>query len=194
MNLVTIVSDSHRASEVFDNVQALFRGNDLGYETVDLNAIAVRVLSIVRADLEEHRITAVTELTSGLPHVMGHPGQMQEVLLNLVHNAIEAMNTIPDGRRVLHVRTEHHGSDAVAVIIEDSGPGIDPERLVGIFDPFVTTKPRGMGLGLAICRMTIESHGGELSASSLKDKGAVFRFTLPKAIREGADIASAIAS
>jgi signal transduction histidine kinase len=178
-NLSTIVSESHRASQIFDNIRALFNNADSAQHAIDINEIALGALRVLRDDLEEHGIATRIELASELPPIMGHGGQMQEVVLNLIHNAIEAMDTVKDGYRILLVRTEHHGRDAIALAIKDSGPGIDPERLGSIFDPFVTTKPRGMGLGLAICRMTIERHGGQLLASSDKDKGAQFQFILP---------------
>jgi signal transduction histidine kinase len=104
---------------------------------------------------------------------------LQEVLVNLVQNAIEAMGTIRAGRRRLWVKTERHGDDAIVVEVKDSGPGIDPANLNGIFDAFFTTKSLGTGLGLAICRMIIERHGGQLSASSDGTHGALFLFVLP---------------
>lgn len=110
---------------------------------------------------------------------MGHQGQLKEVLLNLVRNAIEAMDAVRDGSRVLQVRTGRDDRDQIVVAVEDSGPGIDPKKLDGIFDAFVSTKPQGMGLGLAICRMIIDHHGGQLSAWSGKKRGAVFQFILP---------------
>jgi signal transduction histidine kinase len=110
---------------------------------------------------------------------MGHRGQLQEVLLNLVRNAIEAMDAVKSGSRMLLVRIERHASDNIVVAVEDSGPGLDPEKLDGIFDAFVSTKPQGMGLGLAICRMIIERHHGQLSAWSGNTRGAVFQFILP---------------
>jgi signal transduction histidine kinase len=192
-NLTTIGSESRRASQIFDNIRALFRSADPGQQAIDINEIAVGSLRILREELEDHGIATSIELTQGLPLVTGHGGQMQEVILNLVHNAIEAMDTVKDGRRVLLVSTGHHDRDAIAVAIEDSGPGIDPEKLESIFDPFVSTKPRGMGLGLAICRMTVERHGGQLSASSGKDKGARFQFTLPiKSAASGASFQEAL--
>ena len=110
---------------------------------------------------------------------MGHGGQLQEVLLNLGRNAIEAMDTVKDGNRVLGVKTERNEREAIIVAVRDTGPGIDPEKLNGIFEPFVTTKPHGMGLGLAICRMIIERHSGHLTASSNGERGALLQFTLP---------------
>jgi two-component system, NtrC family, sensor kinase len=176
-----VISDSHRASQVFDSIRALFGKVDKGYELIDMNEIVLEVLHTLRGELKDRVITVRTELTSQLPLVMGHRGQLHEVLLNLVRNAIEAMDAIKDGRRVLQARTERHdGRDEIVVAVEDSGPGIDPEKLDGIFDAFVSTKPQGMGLGLAICRMIIDRHGGQLSASSGKRRGAVFQFILPR--------------
>jgi signal transduction histidine kinase len=178
-NLNLIVGENRRASQVFDNVLALFGRADKGYEPVDVNEIASEVLFTLGRELKDHGIATRTELMSELPLVMGHRGQLHEVLLNLVRNAIEAMDAVKDGSRVLQVRTERHGNDQIVVAVEDSGPGIDQEKLDGIFDAFVSTKPHGIGLGLAICRMIIDRHGGQLSAWSGKKRGAVFQFILP---------------
>jgi len=180
--LSRIISDSHRASQVFDNIRALFGKSDKGHEheLTDMNEVILEVLRTLRGELQDRVITVRTELTSKLPVVMGHRGQLHEVLLNLVRNAIEAMDAVKDGSRVLRMRTERHNDrDKIVVAVEDSGPGIDAEKLDGIFDAFVSTKPQGMGLGLALCRMIINRHGGQLSASSGKRRGAVFRFILP---------------
>jgi signal transduction histidine kinase len=104
---------------------------------------------------------------------------LQQVIFNLLHNALEAMETTTNPSRVLRVRTELRGRDAIVVAVEDSGPGIDPKQLDGIFGAFFTTKAHGMGLGLAICRMIIERHGGQLTASSDGKRGASFQFVLP---------------
>jgi signal transduction histidine kinase len=117
--------------------------------------------------------------TPELPLVPGHSGQPQEVMLNLIRNAIDAMDSVTDRARVLRVRTERDGREAIAVSVEDSGPGIDQQKLHSIFDAFVTTKPQGMGLGLAICRMIISRHEGQLSASPDEENGALLQFTLP---------------
>ena len=114
-----------------------------------------------------------------LPLVDGHRGQLREVIFNLAHNAIEAMDSTTDRSRILRVTTQLHGPDAIAVAVEDTGPGIDPEKLDRIFTAFVTTKSQGMGLGLAICRMIVEQHGGQLTASSDGKNGALFQFVLP---------------
>ena len=177
-NLNLMIGESHRASQVFDNIRALFGRTSRNYEPVDVNETTFEVLRILRGELKDCSITTRTDLTSERALVMGHQGQLQEVLLNLVRNAIEAMDAVKDGNRVLRVTTERHG-DKIVGAVENSGPGIDPKKLDGIFDAFVSTKPQGMGLGLAICRMIIERHGGQLLAWSGKKRGAVFQFILP---------------
>jgi two-component system, NtrC family, sensor kinase len=173
-----MVRDSHRASQVFDNIRALFGKADEGYEPFNVNKLARDVLHALRDELKEHGITTHTALQSELPPITGHRGQLQEVLINLVRNAIEAMDAVKDVERTLQVTAKRHG-DAVAVQVEDSGPGIDPSQMDSIFDAFITTKPNGMGLGLAICRMIIERHAGQISASSAHPRGSVFQIILP---------------
>jgi signal transduction histidine kinase len=104
---------------------------------------------------------------------------LQEVLINLIHNAIEAMDAIRDGDRTLQVKTARQGDDAILLAVEDSGPGVDPKKAESIFDAFVSMKPQGMGLGLAICRMIIERHDGQISAYPAQPQGTVFRVVLP---------------
>jgi signal transduction histidine kinase len=176
--MTQMVRGSHRASEVLESTRALFKSANLEPQPVDLNGIALGALDVLRGELKEHAVIIRTELAPELPLVPGHSGQLQEVMLNLVRNAIDAMDSIADRARVLRVRTEH-GGEAIVVSVEDSGPGIDPERSGSIFDAFVTTKPQGMGLGLAICRMIISRHEGQLSASANNKNGALFQFTLP---------------
>jgi signal transduction histidine kinase len=178
-NLNLMVGESHRASQVFDNIRALFGKADKEHAPVDVNEITLEVLRTLGGELKDRGITTRTELMRELPLVMGHRGQLQEVVLNLVRNAIESMDVVKDGSRVLQVRTKRPGRDEIAVAVEDSGPGIDPKKLEGIFDAFVSTKSQGMGLGLAICRMIIDRHGGQLSASSDGKNGALFEFVLP---------------
>ena len=111
--------------------------------------------------------------------MLGHRGQLQEVFVNLVRNAMEAMESRKAGQRLLQVRAVLDGDGTVIIDVEDSGSGIDPERLANIFDAFITTKPHGMGLGLAICRMIIERHAGKLSALPAEPDGSIFRVVLP---------------
>ena len=174
-----MVRDSHRASEVFDNIRALYRTSDRGREPIDINELASGVLQVLGEELEAHGITARADLASRLPPVSAHKGQLQEVLINLIHNAIDAMGAIEEDRRLLQVRTERDGANSIVVAVEDSGPGIDPKQLDSIFSAFVTTKPNGMGLGLAICRMIIERHDGRLSAVPAHPRGSIFRVVLP---------------
>jgi len=175
-----IVSAGHLTSEVIDGFRALFAKGDQAQELVDVNEIMQRVLESLSSDLYGRQIEPRVELTSKLPQVNGNRSQLQEVMSNLIVNAIEAMETTSDQSRVLHVRTELRDRQAVAVVVKDSGPGIDKDKLHGIFTAFVSTKRYGTGLGLAICRMIIEYHGGKLSASSDgKDGGASFEFVLP---------------
>ena len=184
VTLDRIIHDCRHAGEVFDSISALFQKVDRSRLPVDVNEIALRALQSLRGQLADHGITAQTELASDLPLVDGHRGQLQQVIFNLIHNAIESMAATTNRARMLRVRTEPKGHNAIAVAVEDSGPGIDPRRLNSIFDAFVTTKANGMGLGLAICRMIIQRHGGQLSASSDGANGACVRFVLPGRIGE----------
>jgi signal transduction histidine kinase len=182
--LEMIVNDSYRASQVFDSIRALVRSTDRALESVDVNDVVLAVLRDLRRELNDHGVITRTALTAELPLVKGHRGQLQEVMLNLVQNAIDAMDAVGRGNRILHVKTEYSGRDTIGVAVEDSGSGVEPEKLDGIFDAFVTTKSNGMGLGLALCRMIIERHQGQLSASSNVKTGARFQFILP--IKTGA--------
>jgi C4-dicarboxylate-specific signal transduction histidine kinase len=174
-----IKSDGHRANEVFGSIRVLFGKANQPRQSVNVNEIITGVLSSLRGELQDHDVHTVPDLAPGLPLVDGHRGQLQEVILNLVHNAVEAMETTNRRRRFLWARTELRGTEAIVVSVKDSGPGIDPKKLGDIFEAFVTTKSHGMGLGLAICRMIVEQHGGQLTASSDGNTGAMFQFTMP---------------
>jgi signal transduction histidine kinase len=174
-----IVNDSHRASQVFDNIRALFGKADRGYESIDMNDLVRGVLSSLQRELDDHGVETAHDLASDLPQVTGHRGQLQEVLINLIRNAIEAMQADEGNRRALQLRTGPHGSNRIFVVVQDSGPGIDPVQLESIFDAFVTTKAQGMGLGLALSRMIIDRHAGQLSAVPAEPRGSIFRIVLP---------------
>jgi PAS domain S-box-containing protein len=178
-NLNRIINDCRRASEVFDSILTLFRREDQERQAIDVNEIALEVLQSSRGELAEHRVTTRAELASELPLISGHKRQLQQVISNLVQNAIEAMDNTTDRDRLLRVRTGLHNRDAIIVAVEDSGPGVDPKQLGSIFDAFFTTKSHGIGLGLAICRMIVERHGGQLTAASDGNNGARFQFVLP---------------
>jgi signal transduction histidine kinase len=174
-----MVKDGFRTSEVFDGIRALFRKADDGVKQVDINEIIVATLQSLREEFLDHKIETRTELTSGLPSVEGHKGQLQEVISNLIHNAVDAMDATTDRSRLLRVTTELRDDDAIKLTVEDSGPGIDANKLEGIFGAFITTKSQGMGLGLAISRMIIEKHKGQITASSDGKNGALFQVLLP---------------
>jgi signal transduction histidine kinase len=177
--LSRIVSDTHRTSEVFDGIRALFgKGNQEG-RWVDVNEMIIEVLQSSRKELQDHGIETRLALASELPLVDGHRRQLEEVILNLVHNAVEAMDATTNRERVLQVRTGIKDHDAIIVAVRDSGPGIDPKQIDGIFNAFFSSKSHGMGLGLAICRMIIEHHGGHLTAWSDGKNGSLFQFALP---------------
>ena len=175
-----MIAASHRASQILDDVRNLFGTAEREQVSVDVNDLALSALRALDSELKNHNIRTRVKLKAELPPVMGHSGQLHGVIVNLMQNAIDAMDAVDDDRRVLQVRTEHNGGDAVSVEIEDTGPGIDPQKSADIFDAFFTTKAHGMGLGLAICRMIIERHEGKLSVSSANPHGAVFRIKLPQ--------------
>ena len=152
--------------------------------------MTLEALQILNRELNDHGVKTDVELASELPLVMGHKIQLQEVISNLVNNAIDAMAPIKVERRTLKVRTKPEGAKAVIIEVEDSGHGIEPERLGNIFEAFVTTKPNGTGLGLAICSTIIERHGGRLTASSDGKNGALFQIVLPVEPRSRTLVAS----
>jgi signal transduction histidine kinase len=174
-----IANAGYRTSEVIEGFRALFAKSDQRQQLVNVNEIIRGALESMSSELADHHVEPRAELMSELPHVYGNRSQLQEVVSNLLVNALEAMATTSDANRVLRVRTELRGHNTVAVLVQDSGPGIDKDRLDGIFTAFVSTKPHGMGLGLAICRMIIDYHGGKLIALSDGKDGASFEFVLP---------------
>jgi signal transduction histidine kinase len=177
--LSRITSDTHRTSEVFDGIRALFGKSNQERQRVDVNKIIVGVLQSSNKELQDHGVETPFAQASELPLVDGHRRQLEEVILNLVHNAVEAMDATTERDRVLRVRTGIKDLDTITVAVQDSGPGINPKQIDGIFGAFFSSKSHGMGLGLAICRMIIEHHGGHLTAWSDGKNGSLFQFTLP---------------
>jgi signal transduction histidine kinase len=175
-----ITSDVRRANELFRSVGSLFKRADQGLESVDVNGIVTEALRILRSETEEHRINVHADLTPRLPNIVGHRGQLMEVVINLIRNAIDAMSGIEEGDRLLTIESRADDRGAVSLTVRDTGPGIDPNKTEEIFEAFVTTKSWGTGLGLAICRRIVEGHGGSISASSGGERqGAVFQLALP---------------
>ena len=148
--------------------------------TLDPNELIGDTIALVRGDLEGAGIAIHLGLAPQLPPVQGQYGQLQQVILNLVTNAADAMRFVDDRARVLTIKSESLDRDGIAITIEDSGTGIDPKHMDVIFNAFFTTKSHGMGIGLAICRSIIEGHGGRLSASLGTPHGSVFRVDLPR--------------
>lgn len=174
-----IHESSLRANEIFTSIRGLFRNSRGEFQQLNVNDVVSGVLRALRVELREHGVVSQIELGEDLPAVFGHQGQLQEVIFNLVHNALDAMKEGSNSERTLYVSTGRHGRNAVGISVQDSGPGIEPGQMQRIFDPFFTTKKNGMGMGLAICRMIIERHGGRLSTSADIDSGARFEMTLP---------------
>jgi signal transduction histidine kinase len=173
------VRDAKRASEVIKRLHALFARKDSPTELLDLNDATREVIALSLPDLQRSLVTLRSEFASDLPPVMGDRVQLQQVVLNLVRNAAEAMNALDDRPRQLRVSTARTDSNSVLLEVQDSGSGIDPADFERVFEAFYTTKSGGMGMGLPICRAIIEAHGGKLWADQGLPHGAVFRFTLP---------------
>jgi signal transduction histidine kinase len=174
-----VVSGGHRASEVIVSIRAMFRKDGHDETAVDLNGIIQDVLGLVHPELQAQGIIVQTGLTKPLPLVLGHSGQLQQVILNLVRNGADAMGSISGRARILRLKTAIHDLDSVQVSVEDSGTGIDPKDIDRIFESFFTTKSQGMGMGLSICRSIIEAHRGRLWASPGVTEGSVFNIQLP---------------
>ena len=172
-----IVADGHRAAAVIESIRAIFRNDARNKTSLDVNEMIGEAIALLRADLQKHRILVQAAPNADVPQVRGDRIQLQQVLLNLITNAIDAMAT-KDGARLLHVRSEVHNAAGVIVSVADNGPGIGPQQLKQIFNPLFTTKSGGMGMGLSICRSIVEAHGGRLWVETKKPEGAVFQFTL----------------
>ena len=174
-----IANATSRANEVLESMRALFEAADQPYGPVNVNELLTESLQVMRPELEEHEIATSTQLAPELPLIMGHKGQLEEVILNIIHNSIEAMGTMADRRRVLSVETKQQ-NEAILILLQDTGPGIAQENIANVFEPFVTTKAKGTGLGLAMARMIIERHGGQISVRSDPGSGALFEISLPQ--------------
>jgi C4-dicarboxylate-specific signal transduction histidine kinase len=172
-----IVRAGQRAADVLESVRAMFKSKKLPSVPVDLNRLIEEVLALVQGAVQRYDIVVRTELEKAPVPVTGNRVQLQQVLFNLITNAVEAMESVAD--RTLLVKSELEKSGEVQVTIEDSGTGIEQQYIDKIFGSFFTTKVDGMGIGLSICRSIIESHGGRLWASPGRSRGAVFQFTLP---------------
>jgi len=177
--LRNIVRAGQSAADVLESVRAMFKSKKLANVPIDLNQLIEEALTLVQGAVKKHDIAVRIELDRAIMPVAGNRIQLQQVLFNLVINAIEAMESVAD--RTLLIKSEREDSGEVRISVEDSGTGIEPQHIDKIFGSFFTTKVEGMGMGmgLSICRSIVESHGGRLWASPGRSRGAVFQFTLP---------------
>ncbi|WP_229176390.1 PAS domain-containing sensor histidine kinase [Bradyrhizobium ivorense] len=174
-----IISDGNRAGEVIQRVRALVNKTTDQKAPLDVNEVINEVIGLVQHELQSHRISLQLDLTPGLPTVVADRIQLQQVILNLVVNGIEAMQPVTDRPRELVIRTRHDDAGQILVTVTDCGVGIATENAERLFDAFYSTKASGMGMGLSICRSIIEAHRGRLSVAGNAGHGATFQFTLP---------------
>src|SRR5882757_2370858 len=178
--LSLIVKEGNRAGEVVERVRALVKKVPARKDAVAIDDAILEVIALTRAEAAKNSVSARTQFAEGLPRVQGDRVQLQQVMLNLILNAIQSMSGVADGNRELQISIDAVPSEGgVRVGVRDTGPGLSPESLSRLFEPFYTTKPDGMGMGLSICRSIIEAHGGRLWAIGCEPRGALFQFTIP---------------
>jgi C4-dicarboxylate-specific signal transduction histidine kinase len=182
--LACIVRDADRGKDIVDRIRAHIKKAPPRHDRFDINEAVEEVIEMVRAPIEKNGVLVRTHLAAGLTSVWGDRVQLQQVVLNLILNAIEAMCSAEERGRMLSIRTEQRGAAGILVAVHDSGPGVAPEHLQRVFEPFYTTKNSGLGMGLSISRSIIDAHGGRLWADADQPRGTVFQFTLP-ATQEG---------
>ena len=177
--LSLIVKEGNRAGEVVGRIRALIKKEPARKDAVAINDAILEIIALTRAEAANNSVSVRTLLAEGSPRVQGDRVQLQQVILNLIINAIQAMSGLTEGIRELHIGTESAGEEGVRIAVRDSGPGLSAENLQRLFEPFYTTKPDGIGIGLSICWSIIEDHGGRLWATGLHPHGALFQFTIP---------------
>jgi signal transduction histidine kinase len=178
--LERVVSDGGRASEVIRSIRGMLEKGSQERVELDVNDLIREVMTFVRADLKHHGTTVRTELAEGLPRISAVRVQLQQVLLNLIANAVESLASIEDRARVLTLRSQKADGYGIVISVEDTGSGIEPKDLERIFEPFFSKKPEGMGMGLSICRSIVEAHGGRITASPASPCGSIFQVRLPE--------------
>jgi len=174
-----MITEGHRAGKVVRGLRVLAKKGDPQMFPLEINDVIKEVLPMVERVLTDHNVTARTEFANNLSSVRGDRVQLQQVIINLIMNAIDAMVSVASRPRELLIRSEQHKTDQVIVAVQDSGIGVNPKDLDRLFEAFFTTKPDGLGMGLRICRSIIEAHGGTLWACRNADSGATFQFILP---------------
>ncbi len=189
--LEKVVRDGDRANEVLKSIRAMHK-NDPGEKLpVNMNVLIRQSVSLLQRELETSSVIVETNFNARLSLIASNRVQLQQVLLNLITNAIDAMRFIADRPCKLRLKTELHETDSVLVSVQDSGPGIDPDKLDRIFQPSFTTKSQGMGMGLGICQSIIEAHSGRIWVKSGTPHGTIFQFTLPVGLTMPRQIAGA---
>jgi len=173
-----MLDDAQRASEIITRIRSLVKKAPPQKDWLDINQTIREVIGLARNEIQRNGVALETQLSDDMPLIFADRIQLQQVMLNLMMNAIEAMTQVTTPRELL-ISSEADDSKGVVVVVRDSGPGLDSKSLERLFEPFYTTKPQGMGMGLAICRSLIEAHGGRLWATTNAPHGAVFQFTLP---------------
>jgi signal transduction histidine kinase len=174
-----IAKDGKRASDVIGRIRALIRKEPPRKDDVEIDKVILEVIALTRGELMKNGVSVRAQLAEGLPLIRGDRVQLQQVILNLILNAAQAMSGVTERTGELLISTEREASGGVLVTVQDSGPGLDPESVDRLFDAFYTTKPGGMGMGLSICRSIVGAHGGRIWASRTTGPGATFQFTLP---------------
>ena len=174
-----VIRDATRAGEVISGLRALVKKAPPRRDNLDMNEAIREVIVITRGEAAKHGISVEAQLADGLPLVLGDRVQLQQVVLNLIINAIEAMSGLGEGPRRLLIKTATSGLNSVSVAVQDTGPGLDPASMRRAFEDFYTTKPDGLGIGLPICRSIVEAHGGTLSVTANVPRGAFFELTVP---------------
>ena len=174
-----IFANGNRASEVIGRMRALLKKAPFRKEDVDINQAILEIIALTGGEVTKNGILVQPQLAEHLPLIQGDRLQLQQVILNLIINAIQAMSDVGEGSRELLISTGKVEPDGVLVVVRDSGPGLTPANLERVFDAFYTTKPGGLGMGLSICRSIIEAHGGRLWATADQPQGATFQFTVP---------------
>jgi PAS domain S-box-containing protein len=174
-----IADDSKRAGDVIDRIRALIKKAPPRKESLEINEAVLEILALTRSEMTQNGVSVLTQLAEGLPLIQADRVQLQQVILNLIINAVEAMSGAGEGERKLLISTGADVPNGVLVSVRDSGPGLDPVNVEHLFDAFYTTKSSGLGMGLSICRSIIEAHGGRIWARANEPRGAIFHFTVP---------------
>jgi C4-dicarboxylate-specific signal transduction histidine kinase len=177
--LAQIIEDGMRAGDIVDGIRALFKKTPSRKEHLDINAAIRGVMELTRGEVVKSGVLVQTDLAQGLPLIECDRVQFQQVILNLIMNAVEAMSGVDEKTRELFINTRQAESNGVLVGVRDSGPGLTPAILERVFDAFYTTKSSGLGMGLSICRSIVEAHGGRLWVTGHTPRGAFFQFTIP---------------